>query len=226
MIKVQLNGDDKILAVLAEIYSDEGIIISLDNEYKKYFMFGREIDQEIKAEEEIRLKIPFLSNIIDKINFIGNFSFPDYIPIGFKNIYFDDSCISCNEEFLALNYEIKDNENKFIDEIAFAKKIREIISNDDILLNILNLLYAYGTDWVNLYKILELIESANIDVVKKGWISKDNYRLFKHTANSFKAVGLDARHGKDEQEPPLKPMSIITARNLVKILIIKYIERQ
>jgi hypothetical protein len=43
--------------------------------------------------------------------------------------------------------------------------------------------------------------------------------LFRRTANSFEAVGLDARHGVEQNQPPSTPMDISEARSLITTLV-------
>ena len=95
---------------------------------------------------------------------------------------------------------------------------------DDLLNKILILYYEKGNNWVNLYRILELFEEMNIDVVKRKWISKNEKRLLKHTANSPAVIGNEARHGKQKEIPPLEPMSLNIAQILVKKIVCYYVE--
>jgi hypothetical protein len=43
--------------------------------------------------------------------------------------------------------------------------------------------------------------------------------LFRRTANSFEAVGLDARHGVEQNQPPSTPMDLSEARSLITTLV-------
>ncbi len=78
---------------------------------------------------------------------------------------------------------------------------------------------AAGTmDWVNLYRMLEIVseDAGGLDtIISNGWATKRSLRLFKHTANSPGAVGLDARHGAETTDAPAAPMPISEARSLI-----------
>jgi hypothetical protein len=77
-------------------------------------------------------------------------------------------------------------------------------------------------DWVNLYRIFEVIAAdvGGLDAIASyGWASKASMKLFKRTACSPGAVGLDARHGTDSTPAPSKPMVISEARNLINAII-------
>ena len=64
--------------------------------------------------------------------------------------------------------------------------------------NVLRIVSRGPLDWVNLYRILEII-AANVGglgaVASNGWATEQSLKLFTPTANSPDAVGLSARHG-------------------------------
>jgi hypothetical protein len=95
------------------------------------------------------------------------------------------------------------------------------LSNDAVA-NVLRLLSSGTLDWVNLYRIFEII-AADVGgleaIAANGWGTKTSMRLFKHTANSPGALGLDARHGAETTQPPPKPMLIAEARTLINSII-------
>jgi hypothetical protein len=88
--------------------------------------------------------------------------------------------------------------------------------------DVFRLLSSGRLDWVNLYRIIEIIadEMGSRDaIVEKGWASRDSMRLFKRTANSPGALGLQARHGVERTQPPSKPMLLSEAQSLVVSVI-------
>lgn len=95
------------------------------------------------------------------------------------------------------------------------------LSNDDVA-NVFRILSSGTLDWVNLYRIFEIIAAdvGGLDsVVSNGWGTRTSMKLFKHTANSPCALGLDARHGAETAQPPPKPMTISEARTLINSII-------
>jgi hypothetical protein len=64
--------------------------------------------------------------------------------------------------------------------------------------NIQEALDFYKTpDWVNLFKVWELIEDdmgGKSEIVNKGWASSDEINLFRCTAHNREGAGLNARH--------------------------------
>jgi len=92
---------------------------------------------------------------------------------------------------------------------------------------VLRLLHTKDEDWVNLYRVYEVIEqeTGGPDAIsKRGWASKAELKLFKHTANSVSAIGDDARHGSDNIQPPPTPMTLSDARSLIRNMVRNWLE--
>ena len=83
-------------------------------------------------------------------------------------------------------------------------------------------------EWVDLYRLYEVIESdvPRKNIESKGWATKNQIDRFKHTANSQKAVGDKARHGKDPYSPPKNPMSLSEARTLIDNLLKAWLQKK
>ncbi len=54
--------------------------------------------------------------------------------------------------------------------------------------------------------------------------TKDKISQFTHTANSQSALGDDARHGVDRNDPPKEPMSLSEADALIRNLLQKWLQ--
>jgi len=59
---------------------------------------------------------------------------------------------------------------------------------------------------------------------ERGWISREEANLFTWTANSPDAVGEQARHGHQRNDPPPSPMREDEARTLVLTLIREWLD--
>jgi hypothetical protein len=83
-------------------------------------------------------------------------------------------------------------------------------------------LFGLQHDWVGLYRIYEVIENdvgGSNFITSNHWATKSSLKSFKHTANSPKAIGDNARHGKEPNAPPPKPMLFSEARALIETLV-------
>ena len=81
--------------------------------------------------------------------------------------------------------------------------------------------------WSELYLVHEIVQ-ANVGgrIYDEGWISRSDERLFKHTANSYTALGRRGRHGRDNGSPPTKPMTQQTALSLMRKLVERWLRQE
>lgn len=80
---------------------------------------------------------------------------------------------------------------------------------------------APAPNWVDLYKIYEIIRS-NIQptrIDKTGWITKAEDDAFTASANHPAVSGADARHARQKGGPPSRSMSLFEARQLIGRLV-------
>jgi hypothetical protein len=90
-------------------------------------------------------------------------------------------------------------------------------ASDPAVARLLTLVGTEPMDWVNLYRIFEVVceNSGGMKSIEaKGWATDKAMRLFKWTANCPDAIGTKARHGVGDQAPQ-KPMSLTEARGLI-----------
>jgi hypothetical protein len=88
----------------------------------------------------------------------------------------------------------------------------------------------YGSlnqDWANLYKVLEAIEDGNggeAGLIAKNFVADGDIKNFKATANSFLALGLEARHGTTASGITLPRMTLEKAQEMFRKLFHGWIE--
>jgi hypothetical protein len=87
------------------------------------------------------------------------------------------------------------------------------------------------SSWVGLYRIFEVVESdlgskkrGRQAMVSQSWATCDDIKRFRYTANSFKELGKEARHGDEAAathppSPPPTPMSRSEAPALVERIL-------
>jgi hypothetical protein len=103
-----------------------------------------------------------------------------------------------------------------------VKQWAALALNNDAIANVFRILAGGTLDWVNLYRVFEIIgsEVGGLDsIATNSWATKASMKLFKHTANSPGALGLDARHAAETTQPPTNPMTISEARTLINSII-------
>ena len=101
---------------------------------------------------------------------------------------------------------------------------RKLAEEDEIVENVFRLFREFDRNWINLYKVYEIVEKNAGKKKIEQWIIKDKIRQFKHTANSQSAIGDDARHGVDHNDPPKEPMSESEAQALIRNLVKQWLQ--
>lgn len=80
-------------------------------------------------------------------------------------------------------------------------------------------LYANDLTWAELYKVYEVIKEAHGGPVPTGWVSKTMLTAFTATANSYPALGRDARHAVVQNSIPAPRMTLQEAKSLIHTLL-------
>lgn len=146
-----------------------------------------------------------------------------------KNDYFSVMNISPKTlELVDGVYILKNNEE--INALKeFYRKIEKLIFNsqNNAIEKAIRIYGSCEINWGDLYKVYEIIESdigGFNRIVNKGWNTKAEINLFKHTANSPSAVGDDSRHGKENTSPPINPPSLSEAGFLIEDMLKHWID--
>jgi hypothetical protein len=86
-------------------------------------------------------------------------------------------------------------------------------------------LYLYGSlpqDWRCLYMVLEAAEDGTGGegaLITKKWVADGAIKDFKATANSFKALRLQARHGSVMEGVPRPKQTLDDARKMIRAIL-------
>ena len=84
-------------------------------------------------------------------------------------------------------------------------------------------------NWVDLYRVYEVLEKdmgGQHSVQRLGWVTEDEIRRFKHSANSPAVGGDDARHGAEQHDAPSNPLSLEEAESVVHRLLAAWLEHK
>ena len=90
----------------------------------------------------------------------------------------------------------------------------KIAQHDQNVDRVLSFLGTDNLDWKNLYCIFEVIESdvgGISKITSNGWAPKKSIKLFTQTAQSYDAIGIEARHGK-HIIPPRSPHATLHSK--------------
>jgi len=229
--KVELVGDPYLLKSLcSELITSEGFSIFAEGEH--FFLTVKEFEN-LTSADEVRLlateiikmingitfhlynkKGTIISNSISKPNSIGGndlFVFPEPVFL----------CLSDNQPSIIITNEdgssIKSSPQSTLQNLLTATK------NNPTKAKIFRLFASGNLDWVSLYRLYEVVYSEIGNQIF-SWVNKNSIQNFKHTCNSVRAIGDDARHGFEIKKPPKHPMTLIKAQEMIKLIIGKYLE--
>ena len=94
-------------------------------------------------------------------------------------------------------------------------------------------LFLYGRvehNWRGLYMVLDAIAESYggpKKLLKQDFAAKyeSDIENFKHHANSYRALGVEARHGLAKEEPPKKTMTLAEAQALIQDILRTWVEK-
>jgi hypothetical protein len=99
-----------------------------------------------------------------------------------------------------------------------ARALLVAISNP-VVEKVFRILGSSDRSFRDLYVVLEAIAEdlgGLRDLFAQKWVSEDEIRRLRHTANSVAVLGDEARHGAEQTQPPTDPMSLKEGRKLVE----------
>jgi len=94
-------------------------------------------------------------------------------------------------------------------------------SRDDVF----HLLKAFASDpdWTRLSTILEAVERFSNNNQIAIAVDARKKKSFAHTANNFLVLGMSARHGHLNFDPPAQPMGLVDAQQFIKAIVKEYL---
>ena len=99
----------------------------------------------------------------------------------------------------------------------------KLAEEDEIVKNVFRQITEFEPNWINLYKVYEIVKKDAGKKKIEQW-TKNKISQFTHTANSQSAIGDDARHGVDRNDPPKEPMSLSEAKALIRNLLKQWLQ--
>lgn len=104
--------------------------------------------------------------------------------------------------------------------LGAVTRLIPLVSRDEPVQRALRLLSRTVLRWTDLYRAWEVVREDVGDLrFEQGWISNNQERRFRRTANSYRAIGLQARHGDTKFEPPANPPDLLEAKGLILSLV-------
>lgn len=212
--RIQLSGDKFDLDELPRWFTSEELKVKEEN--GKYYLKSSELNllteaSKVKEQAEKFLKFingagkikdskfkPVSIGRIEKAEANGRsmqYLFPESIN-GRSKVSGDLSVIKAGSS----------EEEQTTIRISYVESWVTLTSKDKNVAKVLSF-FCKELNWQNLYKIWEVIEEEQgSKVFEKGWASEKKISDFTQTANSYLAIGDEARHGYEKIPIPRKSL--------------------
>ena len=159
--------------------------------------------------------------VIGYINCVSKVKRMDFNPASLSSIYLEDKN-GIKSLWLGMDdcVSMSDGHKIYND----SEAVPDFFQNDnEAILNVIQIWGQETHDWSNFHKIIEWIEcdtKKNI-LFERGIITRAQYSLLNHTANSYEAIGNEARHAKGSGavKPPENPMQLDEAERIIHSMI-------
>jgi hypothetical protein len=218
---IELKGSDKSIAFLNDLLKSSQLSIIKDQRgaYIKITELGNEtMPASLRAPTK---------RIIDMVNGAALLLWPNYEPVESNMIHMvaDDGSRQSFGFLTAsstpqIQFYVFDPENTMLSDWIDLADSEPMVERAFVLYGLL------AHDWKGLYMILEVVKDdvgSWDSLVAKGWLSKSQLSDFKHTANSFAAVGDSARHATKSIKAPNNPMSLMDAKTLAHSILRRWL---
>lgn len=217
---IEIYGNGGIVDSLATFKlstCDQATIIAIPNfsEHLNYFFSSitlNDLDDKSEVLKESKRQLTLLNGICYLFN-IG------YTPF-----------ILNSEPIINTDYEINQKPDNSLnyDKSDIARLIDNLQQNDDYHKIIRLLGKSHNKiEWEDLYKIYEIVKKKyhSLDQSIYKFLRNDpKWTNLTHTAN-HPNTGDSARHGHSKEDPPPEPMSIETARDMIREICLKLTEK-
>ncbi|MGQ3480849.1 hypothetical protein [Paenibacillus sp. TY11] len=222
---VCLTGDEDDLYELSKLLNTEKLAIH--KEGNQYYLKS----SQIRPTDEYNEVCDKVDELIELINGTTKLSLGTRNTVGLSDIYilkddggrilffsahlFGSGGASANYQIIRADgtIEVCNHDNPADSVLNWI----ELSLKDELVNKIIRLISHDSDSWVGLYKIFEVIDK-DAGIRSFASVSSENLKRFTQTANSYKAIGIEARHALD-YEPPRKPMNITEARLLIHLVV-------
>lgn len=223
--RIRLEGDREDLSDLSKIFTNSEITIKeIESVFFLYSDSFNELTESAQVEERgkeflliINAGLKLTSNYLRLVKIVG-VELLDAEGKAIKTFVHLSETVEIRAKVSTI---ITKKDGTVIEDNPFEHLLRwQYIAQTDPL--VARAFYLISNDfdtWFSLYKLLEIIEEDGFELIgRKGKYRKEADR-FSQTAQSFSALGLDARHIKSKYEAPPKPMTHNEAKSFIRFLV-------
>jgi hypothetical protein len=233
--RVRLTGHAFDLgALLTQDGSPDWILLT---EKGDYFLESPAFENLSSAPEVRQVAV----RILDQVNGLAKLAFERFQPLGINAVirvdaggrwhqYVSGSATLTSRSSLSARAtvikpdgtaSVSGDKKPSIVELGYS-----IAKRDADVAEALRIFGALESNWLNLYKVFEIIRhdvGGHAKLQEAGWVPETNIRRFTGTAQSSEILGDEARHARYRGGPPSSPMSLSEARLFIKTLLEQWI---
>jgi len=227
--EITLSGDPDDLDSLCQSLN-EGLVKLLRQ--GKQFLLSSD---ELNAIEDVQAARALAVRLIEQISGAARHCIQSCTPIRFaglarrrpdgsRQIFLFAESIICTSTAGPITVVLRhaDGSEEVHRSADAVRELLEIARHDRNVATVLSLQSEGKTDWVNLFRIYEVVEDdcqGQMGIQRRRWASRNETSLFCQTAQSRGAIGNEARHAKETKPPPVNPMSHDHAKTLIARIV-------
>lgn len=220
-----LSGEKEDLHELSKSFNTDELTICEQND--TYYLESNRVDKPANDYKQVEKTI---YDIVDLLNGAAKLALGSTNKIDISNIYYentDGSKLIFASAAISSSLHLRTRGQAHVVQadgtiVTFnpADSIPnwlKLCNKNPLIRKVFNLISNDVNSWFRLYKIYEVIikdPARNYDFS----VSKADQKRFTQTANSYKAVGMVARHALDYGAPVI-PMNITEARSLIYLMV-------
>lgn len=230
--EIHLVGDDADLQMLSEAMQTGDILIF--QEEGRYTLQSEELNN-LQDANDVYTRA---EAIITSLSGASQLCLGSYTPINVDGLtqFLDDGTRSDFAQLMPATIQIRafpvgfsiTDSDGTVEQYRPAEPVKKwlkVAATDEKVAKALRLRNSKNLNWVELYRIYEVIEGdvGRNQIVKSGWATNNEVTRFTRTANSVAVSGDQARHGKETTDPPSNAMFLGQARELINRILIFWI---
>lgn len=229
MIKARLAGHEFDLITLADLFREGDPTIAVDNEgyYLSFADPNDLIDNGSRVYE-------VASSLLQRVNGVARVRSSNYRPVRLVGRFSDDAGRQ-HTVVLAETVEVRayvppvavvvDGQPRQTPPPPGPGYVQLAAAHPDVA-EVLEILGKAGSapDWVDLYKIFEIVRNNVAGLDKKGWVTSAELSAFTASANRPDVSGAQARHARMHGGPPKRTMTLMEARQMISVLATAWLD--
>lgn len=209
----------------------EGGEVNVQEDDGEYYLTSHRFDALANPGEVRRAATDF----VNLLNGLGRIHQPGFEPIsagvvetrssdGSKKVHISSTSRGRSRDKARVTINDQDGIEKPHPNLGRLRRWVDLAERDELVERAIGYLNGSEITWNDLYCALEVVKS-DVEGDVPG-ASNSQLTRFRHTANSYSVLGYEARHGKDNWEPPENPMPFDEALGLIRGVIKRWIQEK